>query len=75
MECREFVELVTAFVEGDLDASGKVRVKDHLALCEGCRRYLDQYQATVRGLQQMTPESVDAGLRADLLEQFRETRS
>ncbi|MGS0686169.1 anti-sigma factor family protein [Nakamurella sp. GG22] len=74
MECREFVELVTAFVEGDLDDAGKGQVQHHLALCEGCRRYLDQYGDTVRGLQEMTPQPVDAALRAELLQKFRETR-
>lgn len=47
LTCAEFVELVTDFLEAALDPRERVRIDDHLALCEGCRNYLDQMRATV----------------------------
>jgi len=48
IRCRDFVDLVTAFLEGALDAGGERRFDEHLACCPGCRRYLDQMRTTVR---------------------------
>jgi predicted anti-sigma-YlaC factor YlaD len=48
LACRAIVELVSADLDGDLDADGHHRFVSHLAACEGCRRYVDQVQLTVR---------------------------
>jgi anti-sigma factor RsiW len=69
LNCNEFVELVTAFLEGTLDAGTERRVVDHLAGCDGCERYLDQIRQTVRTAgdlpaERLSPEARDALLRA-----------
>ena len=48
--CREFVELVTEYLEGALPAETVGLVEQHLVLCEWCRNYLGQVEATVRAL-------------------------
>jgi anti-sigma factor RsiW len=50
LRCREFVELVTAFLDGTLDPGTEGRFAGHLPACEGCRRYLDQIRQTIRAL-------------------------
>ena len=39
MTCREFVELVTDYLEGTLPDSERVRMEAHLAECDGCTGY------------------------------------
>jgi predicted anti-sigma-YlaC factor YlaD len=47
MSCEELVELVTAYLEGDLRPDARARVDEHLDDCEGCRIFLDQMRETI----------------------------
>jgi predicted anti-sigma-YlaC factor YlaD len=74
LDCNEFVELVTAFLDRSLDAETERRVVDHLALCDGCQLYFDQYQQTIRALADLPPERLPDDARTTLLEAFRDSR-
>jgi anti-sigma factor RsiW len=73
LNCNEFVELVTAFLDGALDAETEGRVLDHLTGCDGCDRYLDQMRQTIRalGLGDVSPERLPRETRDALLAAFR----
>ncbi|MEV6448167.1 zf-HC2 domain-containing protein [Amycolatopsis sp. NPDC051716] len=71
MNCDEFVELVTAFLDGALDPATEARFVEHLALCEGCERYLEQFRTTITELGELPPESLSPAVREDLLNAFR----
>ena len=45
--CREAVELMTAYVEGTLDAAERARFEGHLAGCPHCTEYLAQMRRTI----------------------------
>jgi anti-sigma factor RsiW len=72
MNCDEFVELVTAYLEGGLDPVTERRFVEHLAECVGCDRYLGQIRATVAALGHLPAESLAPRARADLLSAFRD---
>jgi hypothetical protein len=72
LDCSEFVELVTAFLDDGLDAEGKRRFVDHLALCEGCTRYLHQFRQTIRELGDLPVETLSPEARDGLLAAFRD---
>jgi len=71
LECNEFVELVTAFLDGALDAETEGRFVDHVAACDGCDRYLDQIRQTTQTLGSLPPESMSDEARESLLDAFR----
>ena len=71
MTCDEFVELVTAFLDGALDPATEDRFVEHLSLCDGCERYLAQFRTTIAELGELPPESLSPAVRADLLDAFR----
>jgi anti-sigma factor RsiW len=71
LNCDEFVELVTAYVEDALDDRARRRAEDHLATCIGCERYLDQIRRTVADLGRMPAEQLSDQARDDLLAAFR----
>jgi anti-sigma factor RsiW len=71
MTCSEFVELVTAYLEGDLDPDAEARFIEHMALCDGCERYLDQFRATIDRLGALPEESLSDPARGALLDAFR----
>ncbi len=60
LDCNEFVELVTAFLDGALDAETEGRFAGHLASCDGCDRYLDQFRQTIRMLGDLPAEGPPA---------------
>ena len=71
LECNEFVEMVTAFLDGALDAQAERRFVDHLAVCTGCERYFEQFQETVRTLGELPPGHLPEDARNTLLRAFR----
>lgn len=72
MNCDEFVELVTAYLEGTLDEATERRFAGHLAECDGCDRYLDQIRDTVGTLATLPDRSLPAHARDRLLAAFRD---
>lgn len=71
LDCKEFVEQVTSFLEGELDAAAQQRFVDHLAICDGCDRYLDQIRQTVHALDGLPAKSVSPAVREALLDSYR----
>ena len=71
MTCEEFVELVTAFLEGALDEPTEHAFVEHLADCPGCERYLDQFRTTISELGELPAESLPDETRDRLLDAFR----
>jgi anti-sigma factor RsiW len=74
VNCDEFVELVTRYLEGALDAGTEQHFVVHLAECDGCDRYLDQIRTTVTALGGLPAERLDPALRDELLAAFRNWR-
>jgi anti-sigma factor RsiW len=75
LECREFVEQVTAYLEGDLSTAAEQDFIDHLALCDGCERYLEQMRLTAASLAELPAADIPADARTALLDAFRARRA
>ena len=74
LSCREIVELVTDYLEGDLDADTSTALEAHLDLCPGCARYVEQIRETVATLGDVSADNLSATAQADLLDAFRDFR-
>ena len=48
--CRQFVELITDYLEGTLPARTLSHVEEHLVMCDWCVTYLEQMDATIASL-------------------------
>lgn len=70
MNCDEFVELVTAYLEGALSSADRVEFERHLRECLGCERYLEQFRVTIDLLGELPPRSLSPEVRDRLLEAF-----
>ncbi|GAB0103720.1 zf-HC2 domain-containing protein [Nocardia sp. JMUB6875] len=71
MNCDDFVELVTAFLDGALDEPTEQRFLEHLSLCDGCDTYLEQFRRTIQAVGELPPESLSGTARQQLLDAFR----
>ncbi len=72
LSCKEFVELVTGYLEGSLSPEEKQRFEDHLAGCDGCGTYLEQMRQTIRLAGSLTEEQVSDPAKEKLLRTFRD---
>ena len=74
LTCQEFVELVTDYFEGELDAETTARFEEHRALCPGCETYLLQMEETLSRLGEIPVESLSEEMQSTLLSAFRDLR-
>ncbi len=68
--CQQVVELVTAYLEGDLSPADTRQVEDHLAGCPGCDTYLAQMRATIREVGRVEADRLPDDVRSALLAAF-----
>jgi len=72
--CNEFVEVVTAYLDGALPAEETRRFEGHLALCGGCASVLDQFRTVIALSGRLADDDVDAltdAQRAPMMAAFR----
>ena len=73
--CRQFVEDVTAYLDGALSEEVMALVDHHLADCPHCREYLSQMRRTIAMTRAVTEQEVDempADVRERLMQAFRD---
>jgi predicted anti-sigma-YlaC factor YlaD len=69
--CKEFVALVTQYLEKTLTPLQQATFEAHLTDCEGCATYLEQMRQTVQILGRLDESSVPAEGKDRLLQAFR----
>ena len=72
--CREIVELVTDYLEGDLDVDTATALEAHLEVCPGCTRYVEQIRETITTLGEVSSDNLSTEAQAGLLEAFLDFR-
>jgi predicted anti-sigma-YlaC factor YlaD len=72
--CREFVELVSDYLEGTLTEVERARMDAHLAECDGCSGYLEDMRRLIGSLHDTPEPSPDPETRDALLRAFRDLR-
>ena len=71
ISCQEVVEVITDYLEGKLPPEDVAILEAHLALCDGCRWYLDQMRITIATVGRVEDEEVPGDLRDTVLAAFR----
>ncbi len=71
LSCQELVELVTEYLEDALDEDTRARFDAHLAECDGCRTYLEQFRRTIELTGRLSKETLEPEARDVLLAHFR----
>jgi anti-sigma factor RsiW len=70
LTCRELVELVTDYLEGSLSRRDRARFDAHIAACENCTQYVEQFRETIRLTGTLRETDVSPEAEAALLAQF-----
>ena len=74
MPCRELVEVITDYLEDVLPHDDRLRFEAHLAECDACRDYVDQFGQTIALSGRVEPEQLPSGLQDELMNAFRAWR-
>lgn len=72
--CREFVELVTDYLEGTLPEEERVRFEAHMSECNGCSAYLEDMRRLIGSLHELPEPPPDPATRDALTRAFRDLR-
>jgi predicted anti-sigma-YlaC factor YlaD len=48
MNCREFVDFLMSYLDGELESEPSRVFEEHMQLCPPCLTYLDTYRDTIR---------------------------
>jgi anti-sigma factor RsiW len=72
LTCKELVDLVTDYLENALTPVDRARFEAHVAICPGCRTYVDQMRTTIHALGFVPEESLNSDAREQLLAAFRQ---
>jgi len=69
--CQELVELVTAYLEDDLDVDTRRRFDAHLLECDDCPAYVEQIRLTMVAVGAVTADDIAPETCTTLLIHFR----
>ena len=71
IRCDKVVELVTDYLEGQLDEPTRVELEAHLAFCAGCPEYLHQMRVTIHALGHVPLDGLSDPVKKELIRAFR----
>jgi len=70
MNCEQVTRAAGEFIERQLRFRERMMVLVHIAMCKGCRAYLEQFRLTLLALRSL-PQPAPAAPSEDLIERFR----
>ena len=74
ISCRDFVELVTDLIEGQLERARDLEAEAHAGDCPHCAEYLAQIRRTIAGLRALAAGEDFPRTREQALIAFRELK-
>jgi anti-sigma factor RsiW len=73
--CRDAVELVSDYLDGNLSRRARRRLEKHLAQCDACTSYLEQMRSTIAASGRVGPEDLPSDVVEGLVNLYRRFRS
>ena len=75
LTCKEFVEVLTDYLEDALDPAERADVERHIVICRGCSNYIEQMRSTIDLLGRLPDDGTDSARSDELLGLFRAWRA
>ncbi len=72
MRCRQVIDRISEYLDGELDPELVRELERHLEHCEDCRIVVDTTQKTVEIFYNTEPAALPAGVRERLNQMFTE---
>jgi anti-sigma factor RsiW len=75
MTCRELVQVITDYLEGNLSRRDRRRCEAHIRGCDGCTTYVEQMRETIRLTGVLGEDDLEPAARDQLLAVFRDWKN
>lgn len=75
VRCTELIELVTEWMDGELDEDTRARIEEHLVVCAPCTAYVTQLRQSIAAMERLDLDAPPAAVRDELLRAFRASRN
>lgn len=75
LTCREFVELLTDYLDDALPAEQRAEIERHVVFCRGCSNYLEQMHSTIGLLRRIADDDPGAAPPDAVVAIFRQWRA
>ena len=72
LTCKEFVEVLTDYLEDALDPAERADIERHIVICRGCSNYIEQMRRTIDLVGRVADDGPDGVPTDTLLGLFRE---
>jgi hypothetical protein len=72
LSCQQIVDLTSDFLEKRLRLRDRWGFLMHIAMCRGCRAYVDQLRLTLHSLRNLPRKAPSAAVHDSLVRSFRE---
>jgi anti-sigma factor RsiW len=69
--CRQAVDLMSDYLDGQLTAHDRDRLEAHLGECPHCTEYLEQLRATIAALGHAEPDDLAPEALGELVDLYR----
>ena len=73
--CRQAVDLMAAYLDGQVSGRDRERLEDHLAACPHCHEHLAQLRVTIDVLGHAEPDHLSDDALQDLVGLYRQWRA
>lgn len=74
MLCRHVAAVVTEYLDGQLEATERAQLEQHLLICQACADLVTQNKLTIAGLQTLAAPQLPSAARDALLAEFRKRK-
>jgi anti-sigma factor RsiW len=71
LTCREFVEVLTDYLDNALDPAERAEIERHIVICRGCSNYVEQMRSTIDLLGRLARDGAGDVGSERLLSMFR----
>jgi anti-sigma factor RsiW len=71
LTCREFVEVLTDYLDNALDPAERAEIERHIVICRGCSNYVEQMRSTIDLLGRLAGDGAGDVGSERLLSMFR----
>lgn len=71
LQCVEFVEMVTEYLEGSMSVNERLAMERHLAFCAPCVDYIEQMRATIAVTGALSEQDVPDEVIEPIMAAFR----
>jgi anti-sigma factor RsiW len=72
LSCGQVVQLVTDYVEGELDSAARLRFEEHVGICPPCRAFVGQMRVTRRVVGSVPSAPLPPSLEQALVDAFHD---